>query len=205
MKALDYLSDLSEKLVNTQVSDKSGKTKGLEQGIAEAVELLLSVRKKRSKVMLIGNGGSAAIANHVHNDLCKALRIRALTFYEAPVLTAYSNDHGYETAFEQLVSLWADEGDLLVAISSSGESKNILDAVQTANGRGCRVITLSGFSKGNSLRQAGHLNFYIDSTEYGFVESTHANITHCITDLTLQAGTQNSTGNLGEDEHFAIE
>ena len=75
--------------------------------------------------------------------------MRALTFYETPLLTAYSNDHGYECAFERLVKLWANKEDMLIAISSSGKSENILRAVQVSLERECWIVTLSGFQHDN--------------------------------------------------------
>ena len=180
-----FFSKVHQLLLNTQASDQNGISLSMDEGAARAVELILSIRSAEGKVMVIGNGGSAAIANHMHNDLCKAIKVRALTFYETPLLTAYSNDHGYEIAFEQLVKLWADRGNMLVAISSSGKSENILRAVQVALERECCVVTLSGFQADNPLRKLGNYNFYVPSLEYGCVESAHAILTHFLTDSVI--------------------
>jgi len=69
------------------------------------------------KALLIGNGGSAAIVSHMHNDLCKMVGVRAMCLTETPLMTALANDDGYETVFHKPISMWADRGDLLIAVS----------------------------------------------------------------------------------------
>lgn len=144
--------------------------------------------------MLVGNGGSAAIVSHMQNDLCKAVGVRAMVFNEPPLLTALSNDHGYGCVFERPVDLWAESGDLLLAISSSGQSENILRAARSAKARGCQILTLSGFLADNPLRGMGHLNFYAPSQVYGYVELVHSVLAHFLTDcaVTSQAEVGNS-------------
>ena len=134
------------------------------------------------KIMLVGNGGSAAIVSHVQNDLCKAVGIRALVFTEQPLLTALANDNGYGSVYEFPVEQWAEAGDLLWAVSSSGNSENILRAALAASDRGCSIMTFTGFSTDNQLRQTGDLNFYVASDVYGYVETAHAGLSHMITD-----------------------
>jgi len=168
------------------VTDRHGTVLSLNEGVSKAVELILSVGTDSGKVMAIGNGGSAAIASHMQNDLCKTVGLRAMVFSEVPLLTALTNDHGYQCVFERLVELWADAGDLIIAISSSGQSQNIIRAVQAATAQGCRVITLSGFSADNPLRCLGDVNFYIPSLDYGYVESAHAVLTHFLTDCAAE-------------------
>ncbi len=147
----------------------------------------LAVCEKLGKAMVIGNGGSAAIASHLQNDLCNAVGIRALAFQEPPRLTAISNDRGYGGVFEEPVELWASDGDLLIAISSSGQSANILRAVKAAQARGCHIITLSGFSAHNPLRSLGNVNLYVASQEYGYVEAAHSVLAHFLTDCAMMA------------------
>ena len=108
--------------------------------------------------------------------------MRALVFNETPLLTAFSNDLSYAVAFENLVNLWADNGDMLIAISSSGKSENIIRAAKAALVKGCAVITLSGFNNDNPLRQIGQMNYYVPSGEYGYVELIHSILTHYISD-----------------------
>lgn len=186
-KATAYFKHLSDLLLNVQVTDGQGTLLPLDEGTSQAVEVILNVKSKSGKVTAIGNGGSASIAGHMQNDLCQAVGVRAMVFSQAPQLTALANDYGYEHVYARPVALWADTGDLLVAISSSGQSKNILQAVRAASTRGCRIMTLSGFSPENPLRRLGSLNFYVSSSDYGYVESAHSVITHFLTDAAAMA------------------
>lgn len=182
-----YFHTVSELLLNLQVTNQHGAVLSLDEGTTRAVDMILSVRSTSGKVMLIGNGGSAAIASHMQNDLCKGVGVRAIVFSEPPLLTALSNDHGYECVFERPVELWTDTGDLLLAISSSGQSENILRAVRASLARGCQVIALSGFKADNPLRRMGHLNFYVPSQVYGYVELVHSALAHFLTDCAMMS------------------
>ena len=181
-----YFSGISKILLETKVTNDSGMLVPLDEGLSKIVELVLYVKSIKGKIMIIGNGGSAAIASHMHNDFSKAIGIQALTFYETPLLTAYSNDLNYEIAFEKNIRLWANSEDILVAISSSGKSKNILRAVKVALDCDCKVLTLSGFQEDNPLRQMGHYNIYTKSGDYGYVEVSHAVLSHWLTDNCLE-------------------
>lgn len=151
---------------------------------------MLAVRSTSGKAMLIGNGGSAAIASHMQNDLCNTLDIRAIVFNEAALLTALSNDRGYGCVFERPVELWGNPGDLLLAISSSGQSESILRAVRASAARGCRTITFSGFRAENPLRQMGDLNFYVAAQAYGYAEVAHTALMHLLTDQAGASGAE---------------
>lgn len=155
----------------------------LSDDLLASTRLIEKIREANKNLYIIGNGGSAAIAGHVQNDLCKGARVRAMVFHETPLLTAFSNDISYEDAYSETLKLWAKPGDLLIAISSSGRSKNILNTVRVAKEMGGSVITLSGFSPDNPLRQLGDINIYVQSDEYGIVETAHATILHYITDV----------------------
>jgi D-sedoheptulose 7-phosphate isomerase len=181
-----YFKQLDELIQKTKVNDETGLGSSLDEGIQSAIGLILKVLQEKRKVMVIGNGGSAAIASHVHNDLSKSVGMRALTFFETPLLTALSNDLDYKLAFETQVNLWAEKRDLMIAISSSGKSENIIRAVNAARSNVCDIITLSGFNEDNPLRKMGNINFYVPSGYYGFVETSHAALLHCLTDLATQ-------------------
>jgi len=178
----EYIGRLNALLSDTRVTDLAGRSLSLDEGAARAVEELVAAGREGAKVMIIGNGGSAAIAGHIHVDLCHSAKIKSLIFYDAPLLSALSNDHGYESAFERPVELWARAGDVLMAISSSGRSENILRAVRAARGKGCRVITLTGFRPDNPLRGLGEINFYVGLEDYGLVETAHSALGHFLTD-----------------------
>jgi D-sedoheptulose 7-phosphate isomerase len=178
-------------MLNTTVTDREGREISLDQGAERVVQRILAVGAASGKVMLVGNGGSSSVVSHVQNDLCKAVGVRALVFTEQALLTALSNDIGYEAAYELPVRWWAEAGDLFLAVSSSGKSQNILRAAQASLEKGCNLVTFSGFDAGNPLRRMGELNFYVASHVYGYVETAHAALTHFITDraMTLMKST----------------
>ena len=165
------------------ITDQLGGAILFEDGFVRAIQMFLSIRKSGKKIMLIGNGGSAAIANHMQTDLGNSLGIKAITFYDSSLMTAFSNDFGYTSAFEKYTHLWAESGDLMLAISSSGKSENILRSVQEARNKYCNIITFSGFKEDNPLRSMGDLNFYINSKSYGYIETAHSILAHSLTDL----------------------
>jgi D-sedoheptulose 7-phosphate isomerase len=113
--------------------------------------------------------------------------MRAVSFNDGALLTCVGNDFGYAHVFEKPIEMFADSGDVLIAISSSGRSENILRAAAAGARTGCRVITLSGFGADNPLRRLGELNFYLPSDSYGYVEITHLAICHCILDTIIAA------------------
>jgi len=178
-----YCEQLCSLLGRTVVTNAYGTEISMDEGAEAVVALLVTARRHGRKVMVVGNGGSAAIAAHLQNDLCKAVGVRALCFGETSLMTALANDHGYETAYELAVRQWAEDGDVLIAISSSGNSENILRAVQAAVESGCTVVTLSGFGADNRLRSLGAVNFHVPVAHYGLAESAHAVLTHFFTDI----------------------
>ncbi len=134
-------------------------------------------------VYVIGNGGSAGIASHFSSDLMKALKIPSQTLYDSCMMTCLSNDLGYEHVFSYPLEKLVKPRDLLVAISSSGQSLNIVNAAKTALSKQASLLTLTGFSSHNPLRKLGQLNFWIDRSDYGLVESAHFFLLHAIIDL----------------------
>ena len=183
--ATDYIKQLSEIILTTKVTNKEGQEIGLDDGTEKAVQMIMDVGSSSHKVMLVGNGGSSSVVSHVQTDIIKCVGIRAMVFTEQSMLTAVSNDHGYETSFQRPVEWWAEENDLILAVSSSGKSENILLAVDEAVTRGCSAITLSGFAQDNPLRQLGDVNFYVPNSSYGYVETAHAALTHFLTDRAM--------------------
>jgi D-sedoheptulose 7-phosphate isomerase len=147
--------------------------------------MLSDIQKNNRRVYLIGNGGSAAIASHTAIDLLKNGNIPATAFNDASLLTCLSNDIGYENVFSKPIEMLARKGDLVVCISSSGNSENILKAAQTAKTKGCVIITLSGFVPENKLRELGNINFFVPNFSYGFLEVIHQFILHCILDAKM--------------------
>jgi D-sedoheptulose 7-phosphate isomerase len=141
--------------------------------LIKASDMITSVSKASNKLIIAGNGGSAAMASHVAVDFTKAAGIRAINFNEADLLTCFANDYGYERVFEKAVEFYGDSGDLLILISSSGSSQNVVNAAKRANELKMGVITFSGFNSDNPLGQTGDINFWVDSKAYNIVEMTH--------------------------------
>lgn len=139
----------------------------------EIVKILREIKKNKKKVILVGNGGSAAMASHVSVDLTKICKIRSINFNEADLLTCLSNDYGYEHWVQKALSFYADRGDLLICISSSGKSKNIINGAKFAKKIGCKVVTLTGFNEKNEVRKIGHVNLWLNSKNYNLIEMTH--------------------------------
>ncbi|MDD4004323.1 MAG: SIS domain-containing protein [Elusimicrobiaceae bacterium] len=137
------------------------------------------------KVIYIGNGGSASIASHMSVDLWKNGGIKSQCFNDPSLLTCLANDLGYEHVFSTPVESFAESGDMVVAISSSGKSANIINAAQTALEKGCLLVTCSGFGPDNPLRKMGNLNFYVPSRIYGVVETAHSAICHAVVDCAI--------------------
>lgn len=118
-------------------------------------KMILETSQSGKKVILAGNGGSAAMASHVAVDLTKAASIRAVNFNEADLITCFANDFGYEHWLEKAVEYFADSGDLLVLISSSGQSPNIINAAYRALNLNLKLVTLSGFPPRIHLKRSG--------------------------------------------------
>ena len=147
------------------------------------ISLLTTARLEKGIVYVIGNGGSAGIASHFSAELTKNLQIPSQTLYDSNLLTSLANDLGYEHVFSNPLSKLLKPTDLLVAISSSGKSPNILKATDTALSLGAHIITFSGYESTNPLRELGHLNFWIDSCDSGLVEISHFFYLHSLVDL----------------------
>jgi D-sedoheptulose 7-phosphate isomerase len=165
---MEYYKEYFEKIskcVNSAVNNQSL--------FDDAVKLIEDLKKSGNKVILVGNGGSAAMSSHVSVDFVKAAGVRAINFNEANLITCFANDYGYQHWVENALDAYADSGDLLILISSSGKSLNIINAAIKAMSLGMSIITFSGFASDNTLRSMGDLNFWADSSEYNTVEMTH--------------------------------
>lgn len=136
-------------------------------------EILISASKNNGKILIFGNGGSAAIASHVSVDLTKNARIRSVNFNEADLITCFANDYGYERWIEKAVDFYSEKKDVLILISSSGRSKNMINACKVAKRKKIKVITFTGHSKNNPLSKIGDLSLWVNSKAYNYVENTH--------------------------------
>lgn len=178
---------LSELLATLSFRGAAGREIGAEEGFQQWQKLTRQVRRKRGTIFLIGNGASASMASHLAADLAKNARVHTEVFFDLSLITAISNDMGYAHVFSEPLSRRARAGDMLVAISSSGRSPNILAAVRVARQGRLNVVTLSAMKAGNPLRRRGTLNIYVPAATYGFAESCHAVILHHWMDL-VEAG-----------------
>ena len=160
----NYLSDFSDLIKpNNEIANKLVKVKNI----------FLTTSKKKGKILIFGNGGSAAIASHVSVDLTKNAKIRTVNFNESDLITCFSNDYGYERWIEKAVDFYADRNDALVLISSSGKSKNMINACKAAKRKKIKVISFTGHSKNNPLSRITQLSLWINSKAYNFIENTH--------------------------------
>jgi len=180
-----YVDVLASTVRGATATDLHGKSVALDVAIEWAVGTALRVTAEGGKVIFVGNGGSAAIASHMATDYSKNGGIRAWAMNDSSMLTCLANDYGYEHVFAKQIEFHARPGDLLVAISSSGKSPNILAAVTAARKLGCTVLTMSGFRPDNPLRGSGDMNLYLDSMAYGYVEIGHLALCHAIVDYSM--------------------
>lgn len=180
-----YFEKLATLFSGVEVTNSQKRPVSLSDGLSAGVELIVAQTSLGRKVIFIGNGGSAAIASHQAVDYWKNGGMRAIAFNDSSLLTCISNDFGYPHVFAKPVEMFAEAGDILLAISSSGRSENILLAVGTAKEKGCKIITMSGFSADTPLRSVGDLNFYVPSHSYGHVEIVHLSLCHCILDTII--------------------
>ena len=143
------------------------------QKIIEAKDILLKTKKNKNKVLIFGNGGSAAIASHVSVDLTKAAKIRSVNFNEADLITCFGNDYGYENWMKEAIKKYYDKGDIIVLISSSGNSKNHVVAGNYCKKNKISLVTFTGFNGKNKLSKLGGINFYLNSKNFNQIEMVH--------------------------------
>lgn len=154
----------------------------LETAMRITVNKLIKLRFTKNMLYIVGNGGSAAVASHALIDFIKVGKINAQVLHEPSLLTCLANDIGYENAYSHVLANFIKPGDILIAISSSGKSSNICNAAEVAKMKEAEVITFSGFSESNQLKNIGNLNFWLESEDYGFVEVGHQFILHNLSD-----------------------
>ena len=180
--AEEYYRNISSLIGSIRVTNNEGDEIEFSHGIEMVGKLIISRVVSDRKIMFIGNGASASISSHMAADFLRNGGMQALAFNDSALLTCISNDYGYEHVFEKPIEIFSQKEDIIFAISSSGESENIVRGVNTARLKECSVITLSGFKDDNRLCTMGDINFYVSSGKYGLVEVIHHSICHCILD-----------------------
>jgi D-sedoheptulose 7-phosphate isomerase len=153
--------------------------------VIKFVKLLKNIKKNKQRVVVVGNGGSAGIASHISTDLIKNAKIKSLTLSDLSLLTCLSNDYGFENYIEKAFATLLNKDDLVILISSSGKSKNMLNAAKYCNLKKIKLVTLTGFSNDNPLKKMGIVNFWVNSKSYNNVENTHQFILTTVIDLII--------------------
>ena len=179
----DYFLTLSDLLCRVEVTSQGGQRLEFADAATALMGRARTTHAAGNKLIFVGNGGSAAIASHMATDYSKNGGVRSLALNDASMLTCLGNDLGYDRVFAKQIELHARAGDLVIAISSSGRSANILNAVDAAAVAGCTIATMSGFTPDNPLRRKGKWNFFVASDRYGFVEIGHLTICHAVLDF----------------------
>jgi D-sedoheptulose 7-phosphate isomerase len=173
-----YRARLCEVLEGLEVTDRGGAAIETEWAFDEISRMTSMVQQHNRCMYFAGNGASAAMAGHMALDFAKNGRVRAHCFNDSAAVTALGNDLGYDHIFDQPIRWHGRAGDMLAVITSSGSSRNVLNAVEVARDLDLSVITFTGLNADNPCRQLGDLNFYIDAKSYGIVECAHQVLLH---------------------------
>ena len=137
------------------------------------IKEILIASKKKKKIIIAGNGGSAAISSHVSVDLTKTAKIESINFNESDLITCFANDYGYENWVAKALEAYAKKGDVCIFISSSGMSRNIINACKVAKKLKLKIITFTGFDKNNYVKSLGDINIWVNSEKYNIIEMSH--------------------------------
>mgnify|MGYP002513125141 CR=1 FL=1 len=182
-----YIKELISQLSLTEIRiGNKEPCRSYSEGIRLLTDAFTRHKREMTQVFFIGNGGSAAIASHMTADFMKNGGMNTYSLYDNSVTTCMGNDYGYEYIFSRPMEFLVKERDLLVAISSSGNSKNILYAIEAAKKKHAKVITFTGFQPDNRARQMGDVNVYVPCEKYGIVESIHNLILQQIVDTIME-------------------
>jgi D-sedoheptulose 7-phosphate isomerase len=173
-----YRQSMTDALHGLQVTSADGKNLTAEQSLQMLCDWTKEVRERGGMLHFAGNGASACMASHMAVDWTKNAGVKALAYNDVAFLTAIGNDLGYENVFARPVQWFGRQGDLLATISSSGNSPNVLKAIEAARAGQMQVVTFSGMKPDNKSRRSGDLNFYIPANTYGMVECSHQILLH---------------------------
>ena len=181
----DYYADIHMGLSSLIATDGQGRVLDPDAALEQWADLCEEKRKQRGVFFFCGNGASATMAEHMSHDCFQNADFLTQTCSETSHITAISNDISYEDVFAYRIGKMLGEKDMLITVSSSGNSPNIVKALQKARELGVFAVTLSGKREDNASRGLGDLNFYVPLATYGMVESAHAVLPHCWLDLYL--------------------
>tara|TARA_A100001011_G_C14151021_1_gene773995 strand:+ start:63 stop:620 length:558 start_codon:yes stop_codon:yes gene_type:complete len=145
---------------------------------------ILKKIKKNNKVHVFGNGGSSTIASHFSMDITNNSKIKCFAYNDPSIITCFANDFRFENWISKVLSKYGEKKDVLLIISSSGESKNVINGIKTARKKSfSSIITFTGFKKNNKVNKLGDLNFWVNSKNYNTVEAVHNYYLLTIVDL----------------------
>jgi len=175
---LEWLSELSATL-NAAEYRVSGKNVPAAMAMEEIQALLKKLRNRKGSLYWVGNGGSLAVCSHLAQDVLNKLKIRSIPLSDASMLTCMANDFGYANVFKKPLEILFTPGDMLIGISSSGNSESIVSAARLCLEKGGNLIALSAFSPDNSLRAVkADVSVYLPTTLYGLAEVGHEAVMH---------------------------
>jgi D-sedoheptulose 7-phosphate isomerase len=180
-----YLHDISEAMRALIATDIVATEIDIDEALEKWADRAKRLWDERGHIFFVGNGASCTMAEHLSHDCFQNADLLTETISETAHLTAIANDLSYEEVFSYRISKSAEAKDMLVTISSSGNSPNIVAAIKTARECGLFVVTLSGMKANNKSRMMGDINLYVPLETYGMVESAHAVVLHCWLDLFL--------------------
>ena len=166
-KFLEEYFDDFKKIINFNSNE-------IKKKVINLKKIFITTKKNRKKILIFGNGGSAAIASHFSVDLTKNAKIRCTNYNESDLITCFSNDFGYEHWVEMAIKYYGNKGDVLIVISSSGKSKNMINACIAARKKKfSKIITLTGHLVNNPVKKLGDINLWANSKAYNYIENIH--------------------------------
>lgn len=180
-----YVTEVTEVLQKTVITSENGVKIERNEALALITDKIKRIKDEGKTFFFVGNGASCSMAEHMSHDFFQNAGINTRTCAETSHITAVSNDLSFEDVFAYKIERVLKEGDALITISSSGNSPNIIKAIEAAKNNGAFVITLSGMKEDNKSRSMGDLNFYVPAMTYGLAESAHAVILHAVLDCFL--------------------
>lgn len=181
-----YIADMNTCLNKTIITDKEGKVIEMDEGMNLFKSMSMETRKSGGFLYFVGNGASSAMSSHMAADSDKNGGFRTRVFTDLSLMTAVGNDISYDQVFATPLAKYAKPGDILITISSSGNSPNVIEAIKVARDKGAKVVTLSSMKEDNKSRKLGDLNLYVPADTYGYAECAHQVLLHCWLDKVLE-------------------
>lgn len=192
-----YILDLQQVLHSVMYTNRDGSPLSTSQGFDCFVRYGTELRQNKKTLFCVGNGASASMCSHFAADIMKNAHIRTSVFTDLALLTAIGNDLSFEDIYAHPLSLGAQAGDCLLAISSSGASPNIIKALRSATDLGIHTISLTGMHKDNLARRMADLNIYFPANTYSMAETTHATLLHYWTDALVATSVSHAAYDTG--------